>query len=408
MCNEFTDLTLKYLEETDIEYRKAMGQYFTPKPIRECLLNKLPSTMKRPKILDPGCGTGEFLISAKDYFNRPDLYGWDIDSKLVELTRKSVPEAKLKVTDALTEEITEYFDFVIGNPPYFEFYPDRSISKKYSNIIGGRTNIYALFIELGLRLLKKGGYLAYVVSPSMNNGAFFEKLRGIIVKNSNIEFLKILPSTNLFHKAQQLTMLLVLKKGKNKGDYLFEHNGVLIFSENPKYLQEAFKGKVTLYELGYIVRTGRLVWNENKKLLETESEKGIPLIWSHNITKGGLKHPIEFRRPQYIRINDFDVGPAIVVNRITGAAKSAKLRAAIIPGEMKFIAENHCNVIFPPQNKEQLKMSIIEDKRVSKITFEHIVNQLRSPKKLRVIQNITGNTQVSRTELERLFPIDIP
>lgn len=178
---------------------------------------------------------------------------------------------------------------------------------------------------------------------------------------------------------------------KSKGQYFTPK------SINPKYLRKSFEGRTCLHDLGYTVKTGRLVWNQNKELLTNNPNEGIPLIWAHNITQKGLKIPIEHKKPQYVKINHYDKGPAIVVNRITGAAKSAKLRAAIVPANMKFIAENHCNVIFPPHKKNK-------DEQLS---LESIVNQLESPEKLKVMQNITGNTQISKTELAKLFPVDV-
>ena len=76
--NEFRSETLEYINEVNIEHRKSLGQYFTPRSIREKLLEKLPKK-ESPRILDPGCGTGEFLLTAKEYFENPELYGWDID-----------------------------------------------------------------------------------------------------------------------------------------------------------------------------------------------------------------------------------------------------------------------------------------------------------------------------------------
>lgn len=407
MTNEFENLTVKYLEETDINYRKSKGQYFTPKSIRKELLSHLPRNIGNPMILDPACGTGEFLISANEYFRSAELHGWDIDNKLINISETLAPYAKFKVTDALEEQGKGNYDIVIGNPPYYEFSPDKTTKKRFADIINGRANIFSLFIKLGLDLLKEGGYLAYVVPPSMNNGAYFAKVRKYIINNSNIEYLKILNDTSLFHKALQMTMLLVLKKGKNKGDYMFKENGIQIFSENPKYLRKSFEGRTCLHDLGFMVKTGRLVWNQNKEFLTNNPDEGIPLIWAHNITQEGLKIPIKHKKPQYVKINHYDKGPAIVVNRITGAAKSAKLRAAIVPENMKFIAENHCNVIFPPHKKDQLEMEFVEKKnKDEKLSLENIVDQLESPEKLRVMQNITGNTQISKTELAKLFPID--
>lgn len=402
---EFTETTIKYVETTGREYRKSLGQYFTPKSIREALLEKLPNT-KNPKILDPGCGTGEFLITAKKHFKNPDLYGWDIDKKLAKIAKGLVPGAKIKDTDALINEEYGEYDFVIGNPPYYEFSPSKEAKKKFGSIINGRTNIFSLFIYQGLRWLKEGGYLAYVVPPSMNNGAYFLQLRKFIVENSNIEYLHILDNPKIFHEALQSTMLLVLKKGKNKGDYLFKKNGILIFTEDPKYLEKVFRKKVTLHDLNYKVKTGRVVWNQNKELLTNNGKQGMPLIWAHNITPLGLRFPIcRLDKPQFIKRRDFDTGPAVVVNRITGTVRAARLRAAVIPPGMKFVAENHVNVIFPPS--KQLKMNLDSNARKFSISLKDIAQQLSSDNKLGILRNLTGNTQISKTELEKLFPIKI-
>ena len=384
------------MESININYRKSLGQYFTPKTVRDALISNLPKKT-RPLILDPGCGTGEFLLSAKQYFKNPILHGWDIDKKLTTLSKEIVPNAELKNIDALRRNYSETYDFVIGNPPYYEFSPDKYIRNKFNTVINGRANIFSMFIQLGLNMLKKGGYLAYVIPPSMNNGAYFSKLRNFIVKNSNIESLQILNSSDIFHKAQQSVMLLVLKKGRNLGNFLFKKNGILIFSQNANYLKEKFDRKFSLQELGFSVKTGRLVWNQNKTLLTNNPKGSIPLIWSHNITFDGLKIPIiKGKKPQYVKTNDFDIGPAIVVNRITGAVSKANLKAAIVPQGMKFIAENHVNVIYPPKKNYE-----------NKISLEYIVEQLTSPEAINIIQNITGNTQISKTELEFLFPIKI-
>ncbi|MEA2113738.1 MAG: transcriptional repressor LexA [Patescibacteria group bacterium] len=404
--SEFAAATTDYINQTDINYRKSLGQYFTPKSIREMLLEKLPK-MENPKILDPACGTGGFLVTAKKYFNNPELCGWDIDKKLVDISKNLIPEANLNRIDSLLNGDYNKYDFVIGNPPYYEFKAPEKIRRKFGSVMNGRTNIFSLFVYQGLNWLKDGGYLAYVIPPSMNNGAYFYKLRNYIIHNANIEYLQVLRDPKIFHGALQSTMLLVLKKGKNKGDYLFKKNGVLIFSEGAKYLQRVFKDKMTLHDLNYQVRTGRLVWNKNKNLLTDNPKEGIPLIWAHNITEEGLDFPVINGKPQYVKRKDFDVGPAIVVNRITGTVKKSKLKAGFIPSGMKFIAENHVNVIFPPSKQEQIKMDFVSSQPKKNLPIENIVKQISSIRGLRVIKNITGNTQISKNELEKLFPISL-
>ena len=241
----------------------------------------------------------------------------------------------------------------------------------------------------------------------MNKGAYFLKLREFIIANSNIEYLHILRDPKMFRGALQSTMLLVLRKGENEGDYVFRKNGVLIFSENTKFLEKEFKNKKTLSELNYRVRTGRLVWNQHKNSLTNNKDEGIPLIWAHNITEEGLKFPITSEsKPQYVKKRDYDIGPAIVVNRITGTVKETKLRAAAIPANMKFIAENHVNVIFP-NLKSQSRLNFGNNPSAGKIPLEALAKQISSREKFEVIRNITGNTQISKNELEKLFPISL-
>ncbi len=405
---DLTDLTLEYIKEADLKYRKKFGQYFTPKPVREALINQLPNNIKNPKILDPGCGTGEFLLTAKKYFNEPELHGWDVDEKLTNISKKNATGAFIKCIDSLNNDNYNSFDFVIGNPPYFEFTPSKELKHKFEEIISGRVNIFSLFVYQGLKWLKDGGYLAYVIPPSMNNGAYFAKLRSFIINNSNIEYIKVLNDPKLFHGAQQTTMLMILKKSKNKGNYIFKKNGITIFSEDTQYLEEAFKGKTTLFDLGYKVRTGRIIWNENKKIL-TNNKNNTPLIWSQNITDNGLELVENEKKPQYISKSNPDIGPAIVVNRITGTVKTAKLKSAIIANGFEFFAENHVNVITPPRDnkQEQLLTNPNNTKTKTTISLTEIARQLASQEKLKVVRSITGNTQISKTELEKLFPISL-
>lgn len=395
---ELDPKTIQYIEKTDLRHRKSLGQYFTPKTLREELLKRLPK-ITNPKILDPANGTGEFLITAKKFFNKPKLHGWEIDKKLINISRKLVPEAQIKHVDSLKKNSKEKYDFVIGNPPYFEFKPDKEMREKYGHVLNGRANIYSIFVYKGIELLKNGGYLAYVVPPSMNNGAYFKKLREFIIQNCNIEYLSIQEAT-LFEGALQSVMLLILKKGKNKGDYIFRKNGILIFSEKVSDLNKAFENSVTLYDLGYKAKTGSLVWNQNKHLLTNSKSGSIPLIWSHNITKDGIVLNNNGKL-QYARVNSYEEGPAIVTNRIVGRPGKGSLRAALIPQGMKFVAENHVNVIYPKKQRGLLYP------RYYKITLRELLKQLNSSENTKILQGITGNTQISKNELEKLFPIKV-
>lgn len=397
IIEEYTKESIDYLKNTDIKKRKKLGQYFTPKSIRELLLSKLPKK-DNADILDPACGSGEFLLSCKKYFKNPILYGFDIDKKLINIASKLVKNASIKNFDFLNIDINKKkYDYIIGNPPYFELKLNEEIKKKYFDIIKGRVNIFSLFIKTGLDLLKDGGYLAYVVPPSMNNGAYFSKLREYIIKNSSLEYLHIIDGADNFHLANQKVMLIILKKtnSKKSSKYIFKKNGITIFTEDKKLLNKAYKNMVSLKDIGYTVKTGNIIWNEHKEKLTNDKNNSTLLIWASNINNGKIIIGYTKGKPQYIKniSNDLIIkSRVVVVNRITGSSKDINIKAAIV-NEKEFICENHVNVIYMSKNAN------------CNYSLEDIFKALQDKTNIKVMRLISGNTQISKTELERLLPI---
>ena len=107
-----------------------------------------------------------------------------------------------------------------------------------------------------------------------------------------------------------------------------------------------------------------------------------------------------------MKSNNHDIGPAIVVNRIVGSVGNSQLKAALVRKGIKFLAEYHVNVIYPPEKNEQLNF-ILNNGENSSISLEKITSQLNSKEKIDLLQYLTGNTQISKNELEKLFPLDM-
>ena len=403
LTEEYTKESIDYLNNADLKKRKNLGQYFTPKSIRELLLSKLPKK-ENADILDPACGSGEFLLSCEKYFKNPNLNGFEIDKNLVAIALKLLKNSKnnsnIKNIDTLNIDTNNNkikYDYVIGNPPYFEIKLNEKLKSKHSDIIKGRLNIFSLFIKIGLESLKDGGYLAYVVPPSMNNGAYFSKLREYIIKNSSLEYLHIIDGADNFHSANQKVMLIILKKTNSKKSrkYIFEKNGITIFTEDKKFLNDAYKNTVCLKEIGYGVKTGSIVWNEHKEKLTNDRNNSTLLIWASNIISGKIIIPNAKNKPQYIKNIPKDLiikSRVVVVNRITGSSKYINIKSAIVD-EKEFVCENHVNVIYPLKNSNH------------NYSLEDILNALQDEVNIKVMRLISGNTQVSKTELEKLLPI---
>jgi adenine-specific DNA-methyltransferase len=91
------------------------------------------------------------------------------------------------------------FDIVVGNPPYISFGIRGSrdsakrkmnwlklLREKYANSAEYKISIYAVFMQRGIELLKKGGRLGFIVPDSFLLGRFFSKIRRYILNNCKV------------------------------------------------------------------------------------------------------------------------------------------------------------------------------------------------------------------------------
>ena len=75
------------------------------------------------------------------------------------------------------------FDAVIGNPPYVRQEQIKELKpalKKAYRAFDGMADLYVYFYELGLRLLRPGGRLSFVVTNKWLRAGYAEKLRGLL------------------------------------------------------------------------------------------------------------------------------------------------------------------------------------------------------------------------------------
>lgn len=186
-----------------------------------------------------------------------NIFGVDLDSKAVEIAqlnlllkaaekkhRLPTLQENIKVGNSLIDDpeiagtkafkweeqfkniISEGgFDIVIGNPPYVrpenvdkkerEYYLN---SGKYDKFFG-RFDIYILFIEKALKLLKEGGYFSFIIPHSFLNQNYSKILREWILKYFKIIGIVDLSQIRVFEAAEVNTCIIVLQKLKPKKDF---------------------------------------------------------------------------------------------------------------------------------------------------------------------------------------------
>jgi hypothetical protein len=87
--------------------------------------------------------------------------------------------------------IKDGFNIVIGNPPYLRIQGIRKANRKYADYLAnhfksatGAFDLYVLFVEKGLELLRQHGILNYIMPVKWTNAAFGKGLREIVSQKS--------------------------------------------------------------------------------------------------------------------------------------------------------------------------------------------------------------------------------
>ncbi|MDM8566165.1 TaqI-like C-terminal specificity domain-containing protein [Candidatus Halobeggiatoa sp. HSG11] len=305
------------------EVRKAGGVYYTPtyivdyivkQTVGKLVAGKSPKAVGKLKILDPACGSGSFLIGAYQFLldwhleryvagnpeklaraKKPciyqsvgeewrlttderkrillnNIYGVDIDSQAVEVTKLSlllkVLEGENKQTIAYQFEIYQErvlpdlennikcgnsligsdfyvnqqesfdeeemyqvnafdwemefaaiikdggFDAVIGNPPYVrqEMLGDaKPYLQNYYSVYHGTADLYVYFIEKSILLLKSAGLFAFIVANKWMRANYGKPLREWMQQQHIVE-INDFGDLPVFQSATTYPCILVIKK----------------------------------------------------------------------------------------------------------------------------------------------------------------------------------------------------
>lgn len=214
-------LGLLYISCRHLGERKNTGSYYTPSVIVRKLMDSLSFAPGR-KILDPCCGTGNFLLQLPDSVSFSDIYGNDIDAVSVAIARLNLalryPEASaeeirahISVGDYLkeTESGRRKFDHIIGNPPWGYTYSEEErmqLSRRYASASGRNVESCDLFLEQALSDLTENGCVSFVLPEAVLNVRSHTAIRKKILECGSIRSLEYLG--NAFDQVQCPAVLL--------------------------------------------------------------------------------------------------------------------------------------------------------------------------------------------------------
>jgi hypothetical protein len=110
------------------------------------------------------------------------------------------------------------FDAVVGNPPYVRqeslgpFKP--YLARAYPETYHGVADLYVYFYEQGLRRLRAGGRMSYIVTNKWLRAGYGEPLRGFFARSGALEEIVDFGHAPIFPDADVFPCIVVLKKQK--------------------------------------------------------------------------------------------------------------------------------------------------------------------------------------------------
>ena len=149
-------------------------------------------------------------------------------------------------------------------------------------------NLYAVFVERALNLLKEGGYFGFIIPNSILYNESYRKIRTLLLKNVTLKKIIKLPD-NIFQNVKVETIILIYKKIKETKK---EQNCEVII-----YPREA--------NIDSIKKDGGQVNNFNQKIWETENNL---INLSMNVSSTNIFKKIEKETTPLIDICDFSLG----------------------------------------------------------------------------------------------------
>ena len=254
-------LGLLYMSLKDLGSRKNAGSYYTPTEIvkksidnldihagqnqinREFVQDRLNSSLTQAHtnsdltVLDPCCGSGNFLIQMPDGLEPSGIYGCDIDRTCVCITRiglalkygvSNIPVIRrnIRCANFLTSSLSDIFgdpsfspSYIIGNPPWgydFDDEEKKNFKSLYATAKGKAVESFDLFTEKGISELNARGHLSFVLPEAALSVNIHKALRNIIISSCNITYLAYLG--DVFHKVACPSVILQLAKTGQKLD----------------------------------------------------------------------------------------------------------------------------------------------------------------------------------------------
>ena len=316
-----------------LEGKKSYGgSYYTP-PNIACDITA-DYAQKDSRVLDPCCGTGQFLLAFSEITNNPlNIYGIDCDKTAVQIARINIltkfknknfkPNIFCQNTlfDTGSEDLLSFqkgkypkdFDVIATNPPWGARFSNKEIKKLkslYPQIASFES--FSYFLAKSLDLLSYSGVISFLLPESILNVKAHRDIRKLILEKAQIK--KIIYLNRVFKNVFTPVIRLDLEKNRKKTRQTAVHNGnraykvrQLRWKGNPDFIFDIHSNKFDSEIIDKIYRTKHItlknnarwalgiVTGNNKKFVSNQNKEGFePVYKGKDVKKFVLDKPCSY------------------------------------------------------------------------------------------------------------------
>lgn len=261
-----------------------------------------------------------------------------------------------------------FFDVVLGNPPYLVLSSSdtmlKSYKERYITANQGKVNLYKLFFEKSIELVKFNGALS-LITPNSYLADQSQKLRELLLNNRIIEILEYTEKNKVFENVTQAVATIVMTKGyisdnfvkiktEKQGRHICKQED--LFKTDKLYLLplNGIIRKMLNYELKITdvleVYQGEINVSTNREYFSLEKMDNSLRMWrGNNIGKYyPVSQPIEWC-PLNINKRTHYLQERIVFQEVSNQSQKFRTKAIISPPY--FLCGHTCNyMVLKDQN----------------------------------------------------------
>jgi type I restriction enzyme M protein len=218
------------LSKNSQDARSGAGQYFTPRPLVDCMVE-----LMRPSagevLQDPACGTGGFLIAAKQFAEKNAGYvsnpcrfeGVEIEKATYRICQMNSYlhglNAELILGDALTSDAQALApaDLILANPPFGN--KAGSARATRPDLPHRTTNKQLAFLQHIRLALKQGGRAAVIVPDNvLFEGGAGRAIRRDLMEDCNLHTILRLPNGIFYSQGVNTNVLFFTRRSGHIGN----------------------------------------------------------------------------------------------------------------------------------------------------------------------------------------------